>query len=156
MEHAQSRELARLVEQNRGRGGTVTVRMVMRMSRRHPSSCRAEAALDELVASGLGTWVTLPTRERGERGQRAFRLTEARPTESLSNVAGSPDGAIVPTADYRAIGETASCDRGMAEDVPDPAATTAFGVDAVNAVNGPAGGAGSDAVSHVNGRVTCR
>jgi hypothetical protein len=130
--------------------------MVMRMSRRHPTSRRAEAALDELVESGLGTWVTLPTRERGETGQRAFRLAEARPTKSLSDVAGSPDRATVPTGGHRELGETSNCDRGMVQDARDPAATTGFGVDAVNAVNalnGPPGGAGFDAVNHVNSQV---
>src|SRR5207247_1192903 len=133
--------------------------MVMRMSRRHPTRRRAEEALDELVEAGRGMWVTQPTRERGEIAQRAFRLAEALPTQSLPVAARSPDRATVPTEGLPALRESSNDDHAMVRDVQDGATTDGIGVDAVNAVNavnGPPGGAELDAVNDVNNQAGAR
>src|SRR5262249_20493489 len=81
------RERKRLVAAIRAHAGTVTVRTLMRLSRRHRTAKIAENALEALVEDGLGQWITLPTRERGKTGQRAFRLLDSTSGEAADEPA---------------------------------------------------------------------
>jgi len=69
----------RLVRWIRSRGGATTAREVQRGCRwlREPGD--AEAALEELVQAGLGTWESTPNTIQGGRPTRRFRLAAKRP-----------------------------------------------------------------------------
>jgi len=67
------RDRRRLIEWVSRRGGTVTVRDVQRGCRWLSAAGAAEAALGELVRSGAGRWVDVPTTHAGGRPTREFQ-----------------------------------------------------------------------------------
>ena len=66
------RDQRRLLEWIEGKGGKVTVREVQRGYWRLRNSGAAEAALDELVKAGYGTWTYAPAGSKGGRPSRIF------------------------------------------------------------------------------------
>ncbi|NLF73305.1 MAG: DUF3987 domain-containing protein [Candidatus Anammoximicrobium sp.] len=74
-ESDEQRERRLLVEWIRRKGGAVTGRELQQGPRQYRGSTdAAEAALQELVKAGLGTWQDLPTTDKGGRPGRIFRL----------------------------------------------------------------------------------
>lgn len=74
------RQLAELIAKL---GGRITVRILMRSSRRYKKSDQAEAALAELVSAGLATRRTQPAGAKGGRPVELFEVGERRrPTKS--------------------------------------------------------------------------
>jgi hypothetical protein len=69
----EDRGLRRLAEWIARRGGTVTARDVQRGCRWLSAAGAAEAALGELVRSGAGRWVDVPTTHAGGRPTREFQ-----------------------------------------------------------------------------------
>jgi hypothetical protein len=91
-EGQQERETRTLVEWIQVRGGHVTVRQLQNgNSRKWPSSDLAEAALQGLVAGGLGYWEEEPA-PRGGHGLRRFVLTV--PTSDTSDIRPDGGGAL--------------------------------------------------------------
>jgi hypothetical protein len=74
-ESDEDRDQRRLVEWISRRGGTATAREVQQGCRwlREPGA--AEAALEQLVKAGRGTWRDVPTTQRGGRPVRGFMLS---------------------------------------------------------------------------------
>lgn len=71
----EDRERARLVEWIRGKGGSVTVRDLMRGPSRYKNNReKAEAALEELVEAGIGRWVSVNHGSKGGHPTRRFQL----------------------------------------------------------------------------------
>jgi hypothetical protein len=66
------RDQRRLIEWIERKGGKVTVREVQRGYWRLRNSGAAEAALDELVKAGYGTWTYAPAGSKGGRPSRIF------------------------------------------------------------------------------------
>jgi hypothetical protein len=69
-----SRELVELI---RRKGGAITVRDLMRCSRRFTTADDAEAALDELATSGWGRWESVNPDDDGGRPTRRLVLLDA-------------------------------------------------------------------------------
>jgi hypothetical protein len=69
------RDQRRLVDWISRKGGTVTPREVQQGCRWLKESGAAEAALEELVKAGRGTWPQVPTTAKGGRPARAFVLS---------------------------------------------------------------------------------
>jgi DNA polymerase I-like protein with 3'-5' exonuclease and polymerase domains len=66
-ESNEERDTRRLIEFIQSRGGTITVRGLMRANcRRYPDAATAEAALAELVMSGVARWVELQSKKKGK------------------------------------------------------------------------------------------
>ena len=89
-------EARRLVEWIDGRRGAVTSRELQQGPRRYRGSINvAEAALDDLVKAGYGTWQDSPTTDKGGRPSRVFLLgnggngyeTPSKPEENRGCVA---------------------------------------------------------------------
>jgi hypothetical protein len=76
-----AREQRHLLEWIDGRGGRVTAREVQQGNRRFQTAPEAEAALDELVAAGYGTWEQSPTGQRGQPTRRFRSSTVSTSTE---------------------------------------------------------------------------
>lgn len=79
-ESAEARELRQLVSLVREKGGRITVRDLMRASRRYrPGAKIAESALQMLVQRGVGRWEIQKT---GGRERRDFVLNEPGPSNA--------------------------------------------------------------------------
>lgn len=76
-ESDEQRERRQLVEWIRRKGGAVTGRELQRGPRQYRNGNAAEAALQELVKAGLGTWQDSPTTTDGGRPTRVFRLGDS-------------------------------------------------------------------------------
>jgi hypothetical protein len=75
-ESGEDRDRRRLAEWIERRGGSMTIREVQQGHRQYRTSSDAEAALDELVKAGYGTWEPTPSGKRG-RPTRRFVLPTA-------------------------------------------------------------------------------
>ena len=70
------REHRQLIELIERKGGEITARQLMQAARKFRNSADdATAALQELVDSDLGEWVTSKPGSKGGQPQKAFRLT---------------------------------------------------------------------------------
>jgi hypothetical protein len=114
------RDERRLADWIGGKGGTVTPREVQQGCRWLKEPGAAEAALEELVKAGRGTWRDAPTTAKGGRPTRAFVLptpstvheTPAMPEESegfvgVDGVDAPDDGKPAKTGQGRLFGNPA-------------------------------------------------
>lgn len=76
-ESDEARERRRLIELIQSKGGSVTVRDLMRSSQRYSTAEAAEDALSELVKADIGRWDAPETTAQGGRPTCRFRLTDA-------------------------------------------------------------------------------
>jgi Protein of unknown function (DUF3987) len=80
------REHRQLLELIRSKGGAMTARQLMRSSRQYSKADAAEAAMEQLVKSGLGHWEHHPTTEKGGRPTRTFVIADTTDRDTtLSN-----------------------------------------------------------------------
>lgn len=77
----EERHRLELIERVRQNGGEATLKEVRKWFRRLRNDGAAKAALDALVAAGLGEWIEHPSGQRGGRPKRTFRLREDTPAE---------------------------------------------------------------------------
>jgi DNA polymerase I-like protein with 3'-5' exonuclease and polymerase domains len=83
-EPEESRQVRRLFEFIRCRGGTITVRRLHKSNTsRYGTAEAAEVALDALATAGLAEWVELPPGPKGGRPSRALRLLAPKPDETV-------------------------------------------------------------------------
>ena len=74
-ETSEERDQRRLIEWIGGKGGVVTLRQVQQGCRWLKKPGAAEAALNELVKGGWGSWPDAPTTSKGGRPPRTFALS---------------------------------------------------------------------------------
>lgn len=95
-ESDEQRDTRQLVEWIARKGGAVTARELQQGPRRYRGAQEtAEAALEELVKAGIGTWQDVPTTPQGGRPARVFQLgnsgngytTPENPRENIGSVA---------------------------------------------------------------------
>src|SRR5262249_51647244 len=79
------RDQRRLIEWIERKAGTVTPREVQQGCRWLKEPGAAEAALEELVKAGRGTWREVPTTAKGGRPARAFVLSTASTVHETPN-----------------------------------------------------------------------
>jgi DNA polymerase I-like protein with 3'-5' exonuclease and polymerase domains len=92
-EGAEEREARRLVEFIRTRGGSIMARALQKSnSRKYPTAEVAEAALEELVAAGLGDWDERPAGFRGGHPSRVFVLHPTPDTTDTTSEDPDDDG----------------------------------------------------------------
>ena len=72
------RELVEWIEQ---RGGRITARDLQHGRREYATADDAEAALNDLVAAGLGSWSPVDSRPGGGRPTRVFQLRARDPVD---------------------------------------------------------------------------
>jgi DNA polymerase I-like protein with 3'-5' exonuclease and polymerase domains len=126
-ESAEERDARRLVEFVQARGGTITVRGLMRANcRRYPDADTAEAALTALVAAGLARWVELPAKKRG-KPVRAAELCVTHDTHDAVEDDGGDDGPDDPPdtdpgggPGPRPVSPGETCCDGVTPDLEDP------------------------------------
>lgn len=74
-EGREERELRHLLELIQARGGSITVKDLMRSNnRKYPTADHARAALESLLMAGYGEWVDRPAGPKGGRPTEAFEL----------------------------------------------------------------------------------
>jgi len=79
-EQRDQRQLAEWIER---KGGAVTVRQVQQGQRKYRKAESAEAALNDLVSAGDGTWRNVPPGPNGGRPSRKFQLSmSTKPSKS--------------------------------------------------------------------------
>ena len=93
-ESPEDRERRQLLELIERKGGTVTLRGLMRASRRFPTADLAEIALIQLVRDGLGVWAPNPT---NGRATRVFRLISSVGADTSPENSGD-DGLLSTSA----------------------------------------------------------
>lgn len=84
------RDARQLVELIQRKGGDVSGRELVQLSRAYPKVADAEAALSALVEAGKGSWVTPPQRGRGQPKARRFVLSPVYGANVYRNAAGDP------------------------------------------------------------------
>ncbi len=108
VETEDGRRQRKLVEWIERKGRTVTIRDLSRGPTQYRTPGAAEAALQSLVAAGLGEWIHLPTSEMGGRPTSAFRLygpsdgdrTLPKPKDEPSSVAVAAETADSKGVDH--------------------------------------------------------
>jgi hypothetical protein len=83
-----------LIELVQARGGSITARELQQASRRYPTAEHADAALDELVQAGLGTWEDRPASPKGGRPTRVFHLDLSTVYETYETSQASQEDGI--------------------------------------------------------------
>jgi len=99
-ENDEQRDRRRLVELIQRKGGSVTVRDLMRSTRMFADAESAEQALDELGKAGYGRWETPPIGPAGGHPTRRFVLDPGVDADETSNsrmVSGVVSASTVPT-----------------------------------------------------------
>jgi DNA polymerase I-like protein with 3'-5' exonuclease and polymerase domains len=109
-ESEEQRDVRRLVEFIRARGGRITVRELMRANcRRYPDAKTAEAVLNGLVEAGLARWVEFPTTMRGGLPIKGVELTdppgESDPEGHDTDDAGPTPGGGSSPPDEGGVGD---------------------------------------------------
>jgi hypothetical protein len=94
-ETEEERATRKLVEHIQTRGGQITARELQRSnSRKYPNAAAAEAALETLLADGVGDWAEPVSTPRGGQSARYFRL---HPTRDSSDTTGNAHADSGPT-----------------------------------------------------------
>jgi hypothetical protein len=88
------REERRLVDWIGRKGGTATPREVQQGCRWLKEPGAAEAALEELVRAGRGTWLDVPTTAKGGRPARAFVLSTPSTVNETSEKPEETEGSV--------------------------------------------------------------
>jgi DNA polymerase I-like protein with 3'-5' exonuclease and polymerase domains len=91
-ESNEERDTRRLVEFIQARGGSITVRGLMRANcRRYPDAQSAESALVALIQAGLAQWIELPPKTKG-KPIKAVELRMTHDTHDKDTDGGDDDG----------------------------------------------------------------
>jgi DNA polymerase I-like protein with 3'-5' exonuclease and polymerase domains len=91
----EERDIRRLVEFIRVRGGRMTVKKLqLSNARKYPTAEAAESALEVLVGAGLGTWKNHPVGPRGGRPTKEFILSDP-PNETYETPDDGPGADAV-------------------------------------------------------------
>ena len=84
----------RLVELIQCKGGSVTLRDLMRSSRQWATAKDAEAALEGLAKAGQGRWVDQSTSSKGGRPTRVFVLRDVADVDTTPTKPGENDSSV--------------------------------------------------------------
>jgi DNA polymerase-1 len=91
-EEAEERDARKLIEFIRTRGGSITARALQKSnSRKYPNAEKAEAALEELVTTGLGDWDERPAGPKGGHPTKVFVLHPTPDTTDTTSLDGDDD-----------------------------------------------------------------
>jgi Protein of unknown function (DUF3987) len=93
-ESADAREQRELIELIRRRGGTVSIRELMRMSRRFPTADDALAALEPLTSAGFGRFQAIPVGPNGGRRTECFTLFDSADVDNTLVTPGESAGYV--------------------------------------------------------------
>ena len=118
-ENQRVRDNRELVEQIRRRGGSVTVRELMRSSRRYRTAALAEAALIGLVLLSYGCWKVIPAGPKGGQPTRRFKLIDT--VDGATTDEDTENGEVVSTQ-TQSVAEGSSAPSGElgAEEISGP------------------------------------
>lgn len=95
----EDRERRKLVELVERKGGRITVRQLQQGSRQYPTADEAEAALQELVEAGIGTWENVEPSRKGGRPTRVFVLSTPSTSTEPPEAAAKNSSVDVDTVD---------------------------------------------------------
>jgi DNA polymerase I-like protein with 3'-5' exonuclease and polymerase domains len=91
-ESAEERDVRRLIDFIRSRGGRITVKALQRSnSRKYPTAEDSEKALDALVEKGLAQWEERTVSERGGRPTRDCVLMSVDPSDDIDDTDQTDD-----------------------------------------------------------------